>query len=321
MALSILLLMVSQASPLSLDLPVDCTMGEVCVIHKYVDHDPGPGRTDYACGRLSKDGDTGTDFRTPSYVEMKNGVNVVAAAPGVVRAVRDGMADISVRKIGPEAIQGREAGNAVVLTHDGGWETQYSHLKQGSVQVKPGEFVSTGTILGEIGLSGNTEFPHVEFSVRHDGESVDPFVGEIDDYRCGAPRNPLWTRAAKDALNYKPTGILTAGFAPEGAKPEKARNGQYSNDVLPTNAPALVLWADVFGSEAGDRQHFQINGPDNSEIFRNQTTLPENNIAWFAFGGRKRPEQGWAPGEYTGIYRLERDGKIIAERTVTISLR
>jgi len=321
MALATLLLLVSQPSPLTLDLPVDCAMGEVCVIHKYVDHDPGPGRKDYACGRLSKDGDTGTDFRTPSYVEMNEGVNVVAAAAGVVRAVRDGMDDISVRETGPEAIQGREAGNAVVLSHDGGWETQYSHLKKGSVSVKPGEYVSAGTILGEIGLSGNTEFPHVEFSVRHHGESVDPFVGEIEDYRCGAPRKPLWTGAAKNALDYNPTGILTAGFAPEGAKPEKARIGAYSEEILPTDVPALVLWADVFGSEAGDRQEFQINGPDNTEIFSNETVLPENNIAWFAFGGRKRPEQGWTPGEYTGTYRLERDGKTIAERTITITLR
>jgi len=124
------------AEALRLGLPVDCDMQNVCSIHKYVDHDPSPNRLDYACGRLSKDGDTGTDFRTPNLVVMESGVAVIAAADGVVRATRDGMDDVSVREIGHEAIRNRFAGNAVVLTHPGGWETQYSHLKRGSVTVR-----------------------------------------------------------------------------------------------------------------------------------------------------------------------------------------
>jgi murein DD-endopeptidase MepM/ murein hydrolase activator NlpD len=56
---------------------------------------------------------------------MMKGVEVRAAASGVVRATRDGMLDVNLREIGPETIRGREGGNGVVIDHDGGWTTQY----------------------------------------------------------------------------------------------------------------------------------------------------------------------------------------------------
>lgn len=147
----------SDAGAIEFELPVACAMGKVCSIQKYVDHDPGPERVDYACGRMSLDGDQGTDFRVPDFVTMDRGVAVIAAAPGVVKSVRDGMADVSVREIGQAALGGRLAGNGVVIDHGEGWETQYSHLRQGSVAVKPGDRLDTGQRLGLFGLSGNTE--------------------------------------------------------------------------------------------------------------------------------------------------------------------
>ncbi|WP_247877773.1 M23 family metallopeptidase [Azospirillum thiophilum] len=72
--------------------------------------------------------------------------------------MRDGMEDVSIRQSGG-APAGYDAGNAVVVDHGNGWETQYSHLKRGSVAVRPGVRVEAGTVLGQIGLSGRTEFP------------------------------------------------------------------------------------------------------------------------------------------------------------------
>ena len=191
----------ARAGDISLDVPVACDMAKVCSIQKHFDLDPGPERLDYACGRLTGDGHDGTDIRVPDFPAMDRGVAVVAAAPGVVKAVRDGMADASVRKSGPgeggrEAIAGREAGNGVVIDHGDGWETQYSHLKRGSIAVKPGDRVAAGQRLGLIGLSGQTEYPHVHFSVRYQGRSLDPFVGSADRFACGDTRRPLWSSAA-----------------------------------------------------------------------------------------------------------------------------
>jgi murein DD-endopeptidase MepM/ murein hydrolase activator NlpD len=304
-----------------LQLPIDCDITRVCSIQKHFDLDPGPQRMDHACGRLSVDGDTGTDFRLPDLVAMEGGVAVLAAAPGVVKATRDGMDDVSVRKIGREAIRGREAGNGVVINHGKGWETQYSHLKRGSVRVKRGDLVTAGHPLGLVGLSGNTEFPHVELIVRYHGRPVDPFVGTAETFACGDLRQPLWSAAALALLHYRPTGPLVAGFAAERPQPDDARQGLYAPDRLPSDPPALVFWADIWGAMAGDRQRIRIIGPDGRPMHEDEKPLLANNISWFAFSGVRRPATGWPTGMYTGTYELLRNGTNVVSITEQVAVR
>ena len=98
-------------------LPVDCEMGRVCVVQNYLDMDPSEEARDQTCGPLTYNGHKGVDIRVPTYVEMKQGIAVLAAAPGVVAGLRDGMADISMREVGPEQIKGRESGNGIRIDH------------------------------------------------------------------------------------------------------------------------------------------------------------------------------------------------------------
>ncbi|HEX6828036.1 MAG TPA: M23 family metallopeptidase, partial [Burkholderiales bacterium] len=207
----------SAQDTLSLSLPVACEIGRACVVQNYVDQRPGPGARDYRCGFLSYDGHKGTDIRVVDSAAFRRGVAVVAAAPGRVRAVRDGMPDVSVRTAGKEAVAGREAGNSVVIEHGDGWETQYAHLRKGSVAVRAGDTVQGGQTLGMVGLSGHTEFPHLHIEVRHRGRIVDPFLGEEAGEACAPGRNPLWRGSDLEALAYVATGLLDAGIA--GAAP------------------------------------------------------------------------------------------------------
>ena len=308
-----------EISPI-LESPVDCDFLNDCSIQKYFDHDPGPGRADYACGRLSRDGDTGTDFRLKNFPAMHDGVAVLAAADGVVRAVRDGMNDISVRDIGHEAIKEREAGNAVVISHGNGWETQYSHLKRGSVQVAIGDHVMVGDALGEVGLSGNTEFPHVEFTVRRNGVAIDPFVGVREFNLCGENLHPIWSAQALASLPYRPVVVLSSGFHHGPAVAEFARLGKYHHEIN-TTAPALVFWVDVSGTLRGDLEELVIFAPNGDELARIDRALQENNISWFVFGGVKRPQKGWRIGEYRGEYSLSRNGELLARAVNTVQLQ
>ncbi len=310
-----------QATSPVFELPVDCDFSTECSIQKYFDHDPGPGRIDYMCGRLSKNGDTGTDFRLKNYPAMENGVAVLAAADGVVRAVRDGMDDISVREIGHEAVKDREAGNAVVIMHSDGWETQYSHLKKGSIRVAPGDRVVAGEVLGEIGLSGNTEFPHVEFTVRQNGVAIDPFVGPGAFTLCGDAADPVWSKEAQSKLPYRPVVVLSSGFHDGPANADLARRGVLNDGVIDTRAPALVYWADISGTEQGDRELLVMIDPDGKELVRIDRALESHNISWFVFAGVKRPEKGWRVGDYRATYSLFREGKILVETAQTLDLR
>lgn len=310
----------AAAGPPRLELPIDCAVGAVCFVQNYVDHDPGPGRQDHACGPLSYDGHDGTDIRLPDYVMMEKGVAVLAAAAGTVLRVRDGMEDVNLRVIGREAIKGREAGNAVIVDHGDGWETWYVHLKRGSVAVKPGQRVETGQRLGLVGLSGATEFPHVHFGVKHAGKPVDPFVGEVPYTACGQTYAPLWSPAAAKALAYKPTAGLGAGFAIRTPDAEAARRGEYAADVLTADAAMLLLWTDLMGVKAGDTQRVRIVAADGRVLLEHAAAVPSDKVGWFAYLGLKRPAGGWPRGPYRGTVTLTRGAETVVkmERTLTV---
>ena len=63
-------------------------------------------------------------------------------------------------------------GKLVVVAHDDGVRTMYAHLSVVSAHL--GEPVSTGSVLGEVGATGDATGPHLHFEVRVRGASVDP---------------------------------------------------------------------------------------------------------------------------------------------------
>lgn len=291
---------------LSLQIPIDCTIGTDCSIQNHFDHDPGPGFHDYACGVLGYDGHDGTDLRVPNLARMKEGVAVLAAAPGVVRATRDGMPDVSVRTLGREAVRGREAGNGIVLRHGPDWETQYSHLLRGSVRVRPGDRVDTGAVLGLVGLSGNTEFPHLHFEVRYQGKPIDPFVGLNRSAACGVGPEQLWDARVLQQLGYRPSGLLQAGFS-EGA-PDRAvvEAGDAAPTSLPQHAPAMVFWVEVYGAQRDDRESIRIIAPDGEVVASKSGKIQGHKARWLSYAGRKRRGDVWPAGTYRATYELLR---------------
>ena len=151
--------------PIPLSWPVDCGPGSDCWIVNHVDLDPGPGVRDFACGPRTYDGHGGTDIAIRDLREMRAGVAVLAAAAGRVIGRRDGMADVMSDKASIGALVGRLCGNGLTIDHGEGWRTQYCHMKRDSLAVSLGQRVARGQRLGEIGLSGRTEFPHLHFAV------------------------------------------------------------------------------------------------------------------------------------------------------------
>lgn len=244
---------------------------------------------------------------------MHQGVAVIAAANGMVVGLRDGEPDIPVMIRPGEPDSGRHAaGNAVRIDHGDGWETQYSHMRQGSIAVHIGQQVRAGDQLGMVGLSGNTEFPHVDLTVRHNGHVVDPFAPSGKS-TCVAGADSLWKPEVLKALRYIPTGILLAGWANEAPDQGKARNGEYSNPG--TDAAALVFWVEVFGVQTGDHQTFEIFGPQGKRMLASESTIPGNKAIWFGYAGKPRPPQGWMTGTYRAEYRLERKGTPVITTT------
>lgn len=308
-ALALTLALATPAGAFDLRWPVDCVAGQTCRIQNYVDRDPGPGAADFGCGHLTYDGHGGTDIALPSLAAMRGGVAVMAAAAGKVRGVRDGMPDISVRDPGAPSLQGRDCGNGVVVDHDGGWQTQYCHMRQGSIAVAEGDTVAAGDVLGQVGLSGSTEFPHLQLSVRRDGQEVDPFEPAADP-ACGAQGPGLWA----EPRAYVPFGMIAAGVAT--AVPEYAAiQSGLPPEVIGTDAPALVVWAYYFGPRAGDVLDLSVSGPD-GVVAADRITIDRTQAVAFRATGR-RLRAALPAGTYTGTAVMTRDGVELG-RTETV---
>lgn len=303
------------ASDFSLSLPVDCTLGETCHIQQFMDRDPGPDAQDFTCGPLSYDGHKGTDFALSTFAEMNAGVDVLAAAPGVVTGVRDGMADLLYTPERSAEIDGRDCGNGLVIDHGEGWVTQYCHLKKGTVAVARGARVEKGDRLGEIGLSGRTQFPHLHLSVRKDGREIDPF-GTRDTNTCSLPlagETALWTTP----IPYTPGAIMTLGFSEMIPDYEAVQAGTASSAITP-ESPAFVLYAFAFGSRSGDRLVLSVDGPQGT-LFSQDITLERTQARFFRATGKRRSAP-WPRGIYEGSALLIRDDRVIDSADIKISV-
>lgn len=307
---------------MSFDLPASCRLGDNCWVVNYVDVDPSAAARDFQCQARTYNGHDGIDLAVRDRAVMAQGVPVVAAAPGTVRRVRDSLPDQGISNAkSREAVVGRECGNGVVVEHDEGWETQYCHLQQGSLGVVVGQSVARGERLGNIGLSGKTEFPHVHFTVRHRGTVIDPFTGQPQSGECGVKETSLWR---DPSVTYEDVALYHAGFTEKVPQVEAIRDGLLGPVTLPADADALVLWIDIFGVQAGDRLHFHLVAPDGRTLLDREDRLDKTQARYFAYAGIRRQGSRWPAGIYRGevVLRRERDAASIARtRDMTIQVK
>ncbi|WP_374573192.1 M23 family metallopeptidase [Phenylobacterium sp.] len=304
---------------LRLSLPIACVVGTTCEIQTYVDHDVTHGVKDYLCGPRTNDGHTGVDFRIPDMAAEAAGVAVLAAADGKVARMRDGMADVSIASPDAPIIAGQECGNGIVLDHGNGWETQYCHLAKGSVAVKVGEAVKAGQPIARVGLSGNTEFPHLHLTVRHDGVVVDPFAPDPYGADC-KPQRTLWTPAVAAQLAYRAGEVLNAGFADRPVDMAAIEAGGIAPPVR--GSAVLVAYVRAIGLDAGDVQEMTLKGPDGAVLAMSRVPpLDHAKAQYMMFVGKKRPsDDGWPGGVYIAEYRVLRASRVALAKSWSAEL-
>ena len=315
----------SIATRPSLALPIACSLGRDCWVANYFDVDAATAvARDFRCHTRSYEGHDGTDFALRDEGLMRAGVAVLAAAAGTVRNVRDGMPDaIAADAAAVHALAGRECGNGVVIDHPGGWQTQYCHLRQGSVRVKPGEAVATGAQLAEVGLSGRTEFPHLHLAVRLGTLQIDPFSGLPSQEGCGAVAAPLWRPEA--GIDYEDVALYNAGFSVGPPDIAAIRRGERASASLAPDVPSLVLWVDALGVQAGDVLMFSIRDPAGRVLHRREQSVDRTQARRYGFSGMERPAGGWLAGAYIGeVVHIRRRGgqelmsRIVAEQRIAV---
>lgn len=129
---------------------------------------------------------TGDSSKPESFAYF--GADIHAVGDGRVISVLDGL---------PEQVPGRDptglplnqyAGNHVVQDLGDGNYAMYAHIKTGTVAVKPGDRLTAGQVIGNVGNTGNSTAPHLHFQVMSSpdplGSNGLPFV--FDDFRLDA---------------------------------------------------------------------------------------------------------------------------------------
>lgn len=65
-------------------------------------------------------------------------------------------------------------GNRVVVDHGNGYQTLYAHLS--NIYVTPGQTVSRGQVIGQMGTTGRSTGIHLHFEIRYKGIAVNPLA-------------------------------------------------------------------------------------------------------------------------------------------------
>lgn len=95
---------------------------------------------------------------------MHTGLDFRAASGDPVRATANG-------KVASSGWSGGY-GRLVEIDHGNGLSTRYGHLSE--INVKVGDSVKIGQIIGAVGSTGRSTGPHLHYETRIDGDAVDP---------------------------------------------------------------------------------------------------------------------------------------------------
>lgn len=304
--------------------PISCVLGETCWISRYVDRQPGPEKTDYMCKAQTEDKHKGTDIALRDLGVMKSGVEVRAAAAGRVVALRDDMPDIAVTGARRREIMKQGCGNAVIIGHGGGWQTQYCHLKKDSLLVKKDDQVSAGQAIAQVGLSGITEYPHLHFMVQHrDADNriqfYDPFDGGEFERGCkaekGIKEEPLWSAP----INH--VGPVVMPPLISDTRVTRQTLWQEQANELSSDAQNLFVQARGFHTLPGDIWRFSLEGPVDTATFTYDVKQTSQRQLVGANANFKQPNGGFIRGAWQATVELIRGGVSLETQSTSVIIR
>jgi murein DD-endopeptidase MepM/ murein hydrolase activator NlpD len=96
------------------------------------------------------------EFHEGIDLSAKTGLNVHASGKGKIK----------------KAVRSSSYGNYIIIQHDNGFETLYAHLSK--IEVKCGEEVEQGQVIGKTGSTGTSTGPHLHFEIIKEHQCIDP---------------------------------------------------------------------------------------------------------------------------------------------------
>jgi hypothetical protein len=101
---------------------------------------------------------SGIDFSAPT------GTEVYATGNGIVKEVKSSRTGY---------------GKQIVIDHGYGYETMYAHLHK--FEVKRGQKIKRGQLIGQVGNTGKSTAPHLHYEIHKNGKTINPIYYFYND--------------------------------------------------------------------------------------------------------------------------------------------
>jgi hypothetical protein len=219
--------------------PLRCELGKTCFVTNYMDDDPAPGRVkDWNCGSMTYDGHNGTDYIIGGWEIMDQGVDVLAADSGMVTEAVDGYYDRCQHNCP------YENSNHIFITHANSLRTVYHHLKKGSILVQAGQSVRKGQKIAEVGSSGDSDSPHLHFTVTDSAINlINPYMGSCSSNKS---TNYWENQEPYQGGTFKLVkSVLTNQIPTDSSTPRSLTTFRITD-------PYVTFWIRVLNIQAGD---------------------------------------------------------------------
>lgn len=99
--------------------------------------------------------------------KVSDGINIAAAAGTPIRAAADGVIAYAGDQVGAY-------GGLILINHGDGWVSAYGHAAR--IDVKRGQTVRSGDVIGRAGATGRVETSQLHFQLRKNRIPVDPMT-------------------------------------------------------------------------------------------------------------------------------------------------
>ncbi|HEY4800924.1 MAG TPA: peptidoglycan DD-metalloendopeptidase family protein, partial [Bacteroidia bacterium] len=119
--------------------------------------------SEYGCFKMPAWGPLSSPFGW-RHNRYHKGIDIQLRKGDTITCAFDGMVRLAKRVCG--------YGNVVIVRHYNGLETVYAHLSK--INVKEGDVIGSGDLVGLAGTTGHSTGPHLHFEVRFMGVAVDP---------------------------------------------------------------------------------------------------------------------------------------------------
>ncbi len=212
---------------------------------------------------------------------------IIAAADGEVIEIVDGIVDNEIGKM--DLVH--NWGNSIVIKHGEQIFSQISHVKAGSFQVYKGQWVRKGDVIGYVGNSGRSPYPHIHFQIQPTAfvgsktsrYSLGPYVkndnGNFNFYSSSIPKlndkieNIETIKALKQTFGFIPGQKIQWHQDPKTKSPFTAEQLEWIVDVDYTNQTY------IYSKATNSYAFFSIT--DNELMFSSYRGEKTDPLYWF----------------------------------------